>query len=69
MIENSDTLRDAVRFVVAAWPSRAPEEKERFETMWLDDTRHPDEQRKKQWRRMPSKATETCATEHKMGSK
>lgn len=41
-----------MRFVVAAWPSRAPEEKERFETMWLDDTRHPDEQRKKRWRRI-----------------
>lgn len=52
LIENNDTLRDAVRFVVAAWPSRAPEEKERFETMWLDDTRHPDEEWKKRWRRV-----------------
>ena len=52
LIENNDTLRDAVRFVVAAWPSRVPEEKERFETMWLDDTRHPDEEWKKRWRRI-----------------
>ncbi|NDV53645.1 hypothetical protein [Salipiger sp. PrR003] len=50
LIENSDTLRDAVRFVVAAWPSRAQEEKVRVERMWLDDTRHPDEERQKRWR-------------------
>jgi hypothetical protein len=52
LIENSDTLRDAVRFVAAAWPSRTPEEKERFEAMVLDDSRHPDEDRKKRWRRI-----------------
>lgn len=39
-----------MRFVASAWPSRTPEEKERFETMVLDATRHPDEGRKKRWR-------------------
>lgn len=52
LIENSNTLRDAVRFVAAAWPSRTPEEKERFERMMLDDTRHPDEEQEKRWRRI-----------------
>lgn len=52
LIENSDTLRDAVRFVAAAWPSRTPEERERFETMILDDTRHPDKEQKRRWRRI-----------------
>ena len=52
LIENSDTLRDAVRFAAAAWPSRTPEERKRFETMAVDDTRHPDEERKKRWRRI-----------------
>ncbi|WP_299870033.1 hypothetical protein [uncultured Roseobacter sp.] len=52
LIENISTLRDAVRFVAAAWPSRSQEEKERFETMVLDDNRHSDEDQKKRWRRI-----------------
>lgn len=52
LIENSDTLRDAVRFVAAAWPSRTPEQKNCFETMLLDEARHPDENRKKRWLRI-----------------
>ena len=52
LLENSDTLRDAVRFVAATWPSRTADEKERFERMVLDDTRHPDKERKKRWRRI-----------------
>lgn len=52
LIENGDTLRDAVRFVATAWPSRTPEEKGRFEKMATDDERHPDEERKKRWRRI-----------------
>ncbi|WP_285446530.1 hypothetical protein [Xanthomonas sp. fls2-241-TYG-148] len=52
LIENGDTLRDAVRFVAAVWPSRTPEAKERFETMAMDDARHPDEERTKRWRRI-----------------
>lgn len=50
LIENSNTLRDAVRFVAAAWPSRTPEERERFETMVLDDMRDTEQQRR--WRRI-----------------
>ncbi|NJB91692.1 hypothetical protein GGR72_000018 [Xanthomonas arboricola] len=52
LIENGDTLRDAVRFVAAAWSSRTLEEKERFETMAVDDARHPDGERTKRWRRI-----------------
>lgn len=52
LIENSNTLRDAVRYVAAAWPSRTTEEKECFEKMVLDDTRHPENERKKRWRRI-----------------
>lgn len=52
LIENGDTLRDAVRFVAAAWPSRTPEEKEQFERMMLDDMRHPDKEQNKRWRRI-----------------
>jgi hypothetical protein len=50
LIENGDTLRDAVRFVAAAWPTRTPEQRERFETMALNDTLRPDEKRQKRWR-------------------
>jgi hypothetical protein len=52
LIENSDTLRDAVRFAAAAWPSRTPDQKERFETMLLDDSRRPEENRRKRWSRI-----------------
>jgi hypothetical protein len=52
LIENGDTLRDAVRFVAAAWQSRSPEERERFETMVLDDSRHADEGPRDRWRRI-----------------
>lgn len=41
-LENSVTLRDAIRFVAAAWPSRTREERIRFETMALDETRFSD---------------------------
>lgn len=52
LIKNSDTLRDAGRFVAAAWPSRTPEERERFETMVLNGSRHPDKEQKRRWRRI-----------------
>ncbi|EGG76129.1 hypothetical protein SXCC_03489 [Gluconacetobacter sp. SXCC-1] len=52
LLENIDTLRDAVRFVAAAWPSRTSEERKYFETMAVDDTRHLDEERKKRWHRI-----------------
>jgi hypothetical protein len=41
-LENRGTLRDAVRFVAAAWPSRTREARIRFETLALDETRFTD---------------------------
>ena len=37
-LENGDTLRDAVAFVAAAWPTRSREERTRFEPMALDES-------------------------------
>lgn len=48
--ENRDTLRDAVRFVASAWPSRTREARVRFETMALDETRFTDGDRLQRWR-------------------
>jgi hypothetical protein len=50
-LENSGTLRDAIRFVAAAWPSRTPEARIRFESMALDATRFTDEHARDRWRR------------------
>lgn len=52
LLEHSDTLRDAVRFVAAAWPSRSPEGRRNFEEMMLDDTRHADDDARRRWRRI-----------------
>lgn len=50
LLENGDTLRDAIRFVAAAWPSRSHEERRGFEEMALDDTRHVDDDARGRWR-------------------
>lgn len=50
-LANSGTLRDAIRFVAAAWSSRSQEERVRFETMALDDTRFTDANQLETWRR------------------
>jgi hypothetical protein len=52
LLENGDTLRDAIRFVAAAWPSRSHEEQRSFEEMVLDDTRHRDGDARRRWRRI-----------------
>lgn len=52
LIENSDTFRYAVHFIAAAWQSQTSDERERFETMVLDNIRNPDEDQKKRWRRI-----------------
>ena len=48
-LEHSGTMRDAIRFVAAAWPSRTKDEHIRFETMALDETRFVDEDDLKRW--------------------
>lgn len=50
LLANCDTLRDAIRFVAAAWPSRAYEERRGFEEMVVDDTRHADDDARGRWR-------------------
>ncbi|NVM87479.1 hypothetical protein FHT32_001118 [Variovorax sp. SG517] len=50
LLENGATLRDAMRFVAAAWPSRSHEERRGFEEMVLDDTRHADDEARERWR-------------------
>ena len=46
LLEYSGTLRDAVRFVAAAWSSRAPGEKECFEASAMQELQHADEKRR-----------------------
>ncbi len=48
-LENSGTMRDAIRFVAAAWPSRTRDEHVRFEIMALDETRFADEVDLERW--------------------
>lgn len=50
LLQNGDTLRDAIRFVAAAWPSRSHAERRAFEEMVLDDTRHADDDARERWR-------------------
>lgn len=52
LLENSDTLRDAVRFASTAFIGRPAPERERFERMLLDNTRHADEAARRAWRRI-----------------
>ncbi len=52
LLANGDTLRDAIRFVAAAWPSRSDEERRGFEEMVLADTRHADNDARGRWRRI-----------------
>lgn len=51
-LENDGTLRDAVHFVAAAWPSRTRAARIRFETMALDETRFVDEADVGRWHRI-----------------
>ena len=51
-LENEGTLRSAVRFVAAAWPSRTHEAHIRFESMALDETRFADVDERDRWRRI-----------------
>lgn len=51
-LENSATLRDAVRFIAAAWSSRTPEARIRFEAMALDETRFKDQGDLQRWHRI-----------------
>jgi len=48
-LENSGTMRNAIRFVAAAWPSRTRDEHVRFEIMALDETRFADEVDLERW--------------------
>lgn len=50
LLANAGTLRDAVRFVAAAWPSRSHGERRAFEEMMLDDMRHGDDDARGRWR-------------------
>jgi hypothetical protein len=50
LLENRSTLRDATRFVSAAWPLRSPSERERFERMALEGLRQLDDDLKRRWR-------------------
>lgn len=50
LLENGDTLRDAIRFVAAAWSSRSNGERRAFEEMVLDDTRHANDDARRRWR-------------------
>lgn len=49
--ENDATLRDAVRFVAAAWLSRTREARIQFESMALDEIRTAGEDHLRRWRR------------------
>jgi len=51
LLVHGDTLREAIRFVAAAWPSRSHEERRAFEEMVLDNTRHGDDNTNGRWRR------------------
>lgn len=48
-LENGGTMRDAIRFVAAAWSSRTRDEHVRFEKMALDETRFAGEVDLKRW--------------------
>ena len=50
LITNSDTLRDAIRFVATAWPTRSNEERRGFEEMMFDDTRLDQVEARARWR-------------------
>lgn len=52
LLADCGTLRDAVRFVAAAWPSRSHEERRGFEEMVLNDKRHADDDARGRWRRV-----------------
>ncbi len=49
-LENDNTLRDAIQFVAAAWPSRSREARVRFETMALDGARFENDEDRFRWR-------------------
>lgn len=50
LLANVGTLRDSIRFVAAAWPSRSHEERRGFEEMALDEMQHVDDDVKERWR-------------------
>jgi hypothetical protein len=52
LLAHGNTLRDAIRFVAAAWPSRSHEERRGFEEMVMDDTWHADDDARERWRRI-----------------
>lgn len=52
LLENGDTLRDAVRFAGAAFATRPAAERERFERMLLHDARHAGESDRLRWHRI-----------------
>lgn len=52
LLEHPGTLRDAIRFAVAIWPSRSREERIAFETMVLDTTRFSDPIQLVRWHRI-----------------
>jgi len=51
-LEHPDTLRDAIRFVAAAWPSRTRDVRIQFETMALDTSRFSQDEDLTRWRRI-----------------
>jgi len=52
LLDNTNTRRDAVRFVIAAWPSRTHEERMAFETLTLFLAGQPDEIGRERWGRI-----------------
>jgi hypothetical protein len=50
LLENGATLRDAVRFVAAAWPTQTRAARARFEGMALDESRFTDSDDVDRWR-------------------
>lgn len=52
LLENPGILRDAVRFVAAAWSSRTSAERIRFETMALDRARSASDKGQDRWRQI-----------------
>lgn len=54
-LDNRDTSRDAARFIAAAWSSRTPEDRIRFERMTLDETSSRGQDDAHRWHRVLSR--------------
>jgi len=63
-IEHRETLRDAVRFVAAAWSTRSREARIRFEMMALDKQRFKDDSEMLRWRRVLKRILALVSEDH-----